>query len=63
MGGGGMHGILSLIKLIAFLGETFASSSSSPRRGEIKGLVSSSALPLFLYILLLHVAPKNNLFA
>jgi len=48
VGGGGMRGILWLIKLMALLGETFASSSSSPRGGEIKGLVSSSALPSFL---------------
>jgi len=47
-GGGGMHGILYLIKLISLLGEAFASSSSSPRGGEIKGLVSSYALFLFL---------------
>ena len=48
MGAGGMHGILCFIKLIALLGDIFASSSSSPRGGEIKGLVSSSALPSFL---------------
>ena len=48
MGGGGMHGILCLIKLIALLGETFVSSSSLSRGGEIKGLVSSSALPSFI---------------
>lgn len=48
VGGGGMRRILCLIKWIALRGETFASSSSSPRRGEIKGLVSSPALPLFL---------------
>lgn len=30
------------------LGETFASSSSLSHRGEIKGLVSISALPSFL---------------
>ena len=45
VGGGGIHGILYLIKLITLLGETFMSSSSSPREGEIKGLVSSSTLP------------------
>jgi len=48
VGGGGMRGILCLIKLITLLGETFASSSSYPHGGEIKGLVSSSALPSFL---------------
>ncbi len=48
VGGGGMHIILCLIKLITLLGETFASSSSSPRGSEIKGLVSSSALPSFM---------------
>jgi len=47
-GGGGICGIIYLIKLIALLSETFVSSSSSPHRGEMKGLVSSSALPLFL---------------
>lgn len=31
MGRGGMRGILYLIKLITLLGESFASSSSSPR--------------------------------
>ena len=48
VGGGGMRGILCLIKLIALLGETFTSSSSFPRGGETKGLVSSSSLPSFL---------------
>ena len=48
VGEGGMRGILCLIKLMANLGETFASTSSSPHGGEIKGLVSSSALPSFL---------------
>lgn len=48
VGGGGMHGILYLIKLIALLGETFTRSSSPPREGEIKGLVSSSVLPSFM---------------
>lgn len=48
VGRGGMCGILCLIKLISLLGETFASSSLSPHRGEIKGLVSSSTLSLFL---------------
>ena len=41
---GGMRGILCLVKLITLLGETFASSSSPPRGGEIKGLVSSFVL-------------------
>jgi len=45
---GGMHGILCLIKLIALLGKTFASSSSPPHGGEIKGLVSGFVLPSFL---------------
>ena len=48
VGGDGMHGILCLIKLIALLGETFASSSPSPRKGEIKGLVASYSLPSFI---------------
>lgn len=48
VGGGGMRKILCLIKLIALLGETFTSSSFSPRGGQIKGLVSSSAPPSFL---------------
>ena len=48
VGGGGMCGIRCLIRLIALLGETFASSSSLSRRGEIKGLVSISVLPSFL---------------
>lgn len=48
VGGGGMREILCLIKLITLLGETFASSSLSPHGGEIKGLVSSSALPSLL---------------
>ena len=43
-----MGEIICLIKLIALLGETFASSSFSPRGGEIKGLVSISTLSLFL---------------
>ena len=63
VGGGGMHGILYLIRLITLLGETFASSSSPPRKGEIKEVVSSSVLPSFLYILPLYVAPNINLFA
>ena len=48
VGGGGMHKIHCLIRLIALLGETFASSSLLSHRGEIKGLVSNSSLPLFL---------------
>ena len=48
VGGGGMCGILCFIRLIALLGETFASSFSPLRGGEIKGLVSSSVLPSFL---------------
>lgn len=45
---GGMRRIPCLIKWITLRGETFASSSSSPRRSEIKGLVPSSTLPSFL---------------
>jgi len=41
VGGGSMRGIHCLIKLITLLGETFVSSSSLSRRGEIKGLNSS----------------------
>lgn len=48
VGGGGMHGILCLIRLITLLGETFASYSLHPRGGEIKELVSSFVLPSFL---------------
>jgi len=48
VGGGGMHGILCLIKFITLCGETFASSSSSPCGGEIKGLFSGPLLPSFL---------------
>jgi len=48
LGAGGMHKILYFIRLITLLGKTFASSASSPRGGEIKGLVSSSMLPSFL---------------
>ena len=62
VGGGGMRRILCLIRLIALLSETFVSSSSPPREGEIKGLFSSSMLPSFLYILPLCVAPNINLF-
>jgi len=45
---GGMHRILFFIRLIALLGETFMSSSSLSRVGEIKGLVSNFSLPLFM---------------
>ena len=62
MGGGDMRDILCLIKLITLLCETFTSSSLAPRGGEIRGLVSSSALPLLLYILPLHIALNINLF-
>ena len=48
VGGDGMHGIPYLIKLIALLGNTFMSSSSLSRRGEIKGLFSILVLPSFL---------------
>jgi len=48
VGGGGMHGILCFIRLIALLGETFTSASLPPHGGEIKGPVSSSVLPSFL---------------
>ena len=48
VGGGGMHGIHYLIRLITLLSETFASSSSLSREGEIKGLVSNSLLLPFL---------------
>jgi len=63
VGGGGMRRIHCFIKLIALLSETFASSSSLSCGGEIKGLVSSYALPSFLKILPLRVAPNINLFA
>ena len=45
--GGGVdvnHGICCLIKLTTLLGETFVSSSSLSREGEIKGLFSNSSL-------------------
>jgi len=48
MGGGGMNRILSLVKLIALLSQTFSSSSSSLRRGEIKALFLGPLLPSFL---------------
>ena len=61
VGGGGKCGIRCLIKLTMLLGETFVSSSSLSREGEIKGLASNSSLILFLYIYPLHVVPKINL--
>ena len=48
VGGGGMHKILRLIRFIALLGDTFASSSLSLHEGEIEGLVSNSVLPSFM---------------
>lgn len=47
LGGVGTYGILFLIIWIALRGETFASSSSSPPGGEIKGLVSGPLFPSF----------------
>ena len=44
VGGGGKCGSLCLIKLTVLLGETFMSSSSLSREGEIKGLFSNSSL-------------------
>jgi len=44
VGGGGNYRIFCLIKLTALLRETFASSSSLSREGEIKGLFSNSSL-------------------
>ena len=58
VGGGGMHGIHCLIRLITLIGETFVSSSSFSHEGEIKGLFSTSVLPSFLYILPLRMAPN-----
>jgi len=46
--GGGIHRCLCLIRWIALCGETFASSSYSPRGDEIKGLFSSPLFPSFL---------------
>ena len=46
--GGGMRRIICLIKWITLHEETFASSSSSPCRGEIKGLFFGPLLPSFL---------------
>ena len=37
VGGGGMHGILCLIRLIALHGDTFASSSSPPAEEKSRG--------------------------
>lgn len=48
LGGGGMCGIIRLIKWIILCGETFVNSSLSPHRGEIKGLFSGPLLPSFL---------------
>jgi len=48
VGGGGMHGIRCLIRLITLLGETFASSSLLSHQGKIKGKFSISVLPSFL---------------
>ncbi len=63
VGGSGMRGIHCFIKLITLLGETFVSSSSLSRGGEIKRLVTSFVLPLFLQILPLCIAPNINSFA
>jgi len=63
VGGGDMRGILCLIKLITLHEETFASSSSSPRRGEIKGLFSGPLLPSFLSVFPLRVAPNIKVIA
>ena len=56
VGGGGMCRIIFLIKFITLRRETFASSSSSPHGGEIKGLFSSPLLLSFLYVFPLGVA-------
>lgn len=48
VGGGGICGIICLIKWISLRGQTFASSSSSPREGEIKGLVLGPLFPSLL---------------
>jgi len=48
VGGGGIYGILCLIRWITLHGETFARSSSSPHKGEIKGLVFGPLFPSFL---------------
>lgn len=46
--GAGMRRIRYLIILITLLGETFMSSSSLSRHGEIKGLFSIFVLPSFI---------------
>lgn len=48
VGGGGMCGILCLIKLITLHGKTFTRSSLSPRGGEIRGLFSGPLLSSYL---------------
>lgn len=48
VGGGGIRGILCLIRWIVLCSETFASSSLSPHRGEIKGLVFGPLFPSLL---------------
>lgn len=48
VGGGGIRGIICLIRWIALRGETFVSSSSSSRGGEIKRLFSGPLFPSFL---------------
>lgn len=48
VGGGGKRRIHCLIRLTTLLRETFASSSSLSREGEIKGLVSNSSVLPFL---------------
>jgi len=48
VGGGGMRKILYLIKLISLHRNTFASSSSPPLGGKIKGLFFGPLLPFFL---------------
>lgn len=62
VGGGGMRRIHFLIRVITLLRETFASSCSLSRKGEIKGLVSNYSLLPFLYIFPLRVVPNINLF-
>lgn len=63
VGGGGKRGIHCLIKLTTLLGETFMSSSSLSREGQIKGLFSNSSLLPLLYTSLLHVVLNINLFS
>lgn len=48
VGEGSIRRIIFLIKWIILCGETFMSSSSSPRGGEIKGLFSGPLFPSFL---------------